>query len=156
LAPVGLIQSIVLLCVVLIGGSIFAGVFYTSPTVQRNRVWLVWGGLNVAATAVNVAALAGTVRAEFLRYAYWHPRLAVVGIGHVVTGLYNWERPQIRRRERPVYVAAGLATFDALAASFGPLTGFVTGTVSVLGGALQLVPIGHDVLADAVLIARQQ
>ncbi|MFT4890495.1 MAG: hypothetical protein ACI9YT_001411 [Halobacteriales archaeon] len=156
LAPVGLIQSIVLLWVVLTGGIIFVGVTYTSPTVRRNRIWLVWGGLNVTATAVNVAALAGTVPAEFLRYSYWHPWLAVMGIGYIVTGLYNWESPQIRRQERLVYVAAGLVTLGMLAASFGPLTGFVTVNVFLLGGALQLVPIGHDVLADAVLIARQQ
>jgi hypothetical protein len=43
-----------------------------------------------------------------------------------------------------------------LAASLGPMRGVVTANVFVLGGVVQLVPIGHDVVADAVLIARQQ
>ncbi|GAB3329348.1 hypothetical protein GCM10027355_35560 [Haloplanus salinarum] len=47
-------------------------------------------------------------------------------------------------------------TLGVLAASLGPLTGFVIANIFVLGGVLQLVPIGHDVIADAVLIARQQ
>jgi hypothetical protein len=156
LAPIGLIQSIVLTWILLTGGIIFVGVTYTAPTVRRNRVWLVWGGLNVAATAVNIAALAGALPAEFLRYGYWHPWLAVMGIGYLVTGLYNWQSPQIRRQERLVYIVTGLVTLGLLAASFGPLRGFVIVNIFVLGGALQLVPIGHDVLADAVLIARSQ
>ncbi len=156
LAPVGVIPSIVLTWVALTGGIIFVGVTYTSPTVRRNRVWVVWGGLNVAATAVNVAALAGTLPAELLAYAYWHPWLAVMGIGYLVTGLYNWQSPQIRLQERYVYIATGLVTLGLLAASLGPLLGFVTANIFVLGGVLQLVPIGHDVLADAVLIARAQ
>lgn len=156
LAPIGLIPSIVLTWVVLTGGIIFVGVTYTAPTVRRNRVWLVWGGLNVAATAVNVAALAGTLPSGLLAYAYWHPWLAAMGLGYLVTGLYNWENPQIRQQERLVYTVTGLVTLGMLAASLGPLTGVVTANVFVLGGVIQLVPIGHDVLADAVLIARQQ
>ncbi|MEF8861899.1 MAG: hypothetical protein V5A40_09100 [Haloarculaceae archaeon] len=156
LAPIGLIPSIVLTWVFLTGGIIFVGVTYTAPTVRRNRVWLVWGGLNVAATAVNVAALAGTLPSGLLAYAYWHPWLAVMGIGYLVTGFYNWESPQIRRQERLVYAATGLVALGLLAASLGPLTGFVIGNIFLLGGVLQLVPIGHDVLADAVLIARRQ
>jgi hypothetical protein len=156
LAPIGLIPSIVLTWVFLTGGIIFVGVTYTAPTVRRNRVWLVWGGLNVAATAVNVAALAGAVPSGLIAYAYWHPWLAVMGIGYLVTGLYNWKSPQIRQQERLVYAATGLVTLGVLVASLGPLTGFVTANIFVLGGVLQLVPIGHDVLADAVLIARQQ
>ncbi len=140
----------------LTGGIIFVGGSYTAPTVRRNRVWLVWGGLNVAATAVNVAALAGTLPSGLLAYAYWHPWLAVMGLGYLVTGLYNWESPQLRRQERLVYAVTGLVTLGMLAASLGPLTGFVTANIFVLGGAIQLVPIGHDVLADAVLIARRQ
>ncbi|MEF8841348.1 MAG: hypothetical protein V5A62_06935 [Haloarculaceae archaeon] len=156
LAPIGLIPSIVLTWVFLTGGIIFVGVTYTAPTVRRNRVWLVWGGLNVAATAVNVAAIAGAVPSDLLAYAYWHPWLAVMGIGYLVTGFYNWESPQIRRQERLVYAATGLVALGLLAASLGPLTGFVIGNIFLLGGVLQLVPIGHDVLADAVLIARRQ
>ena len=156
LAPVGLIQSIVLTWIVLTGGILFVGVTYTAPTVRRNRVWLIWGGLNVVATAINVAALAGTLPSGLLAYAYWHPWLAVMGVGYLVTGLYNWRSPQIRYQERFVYVATGLVTLGLLTASLGPLAGFVTANIFVLGGVLQLVPIGHDVLADAVLIARRQ
>ena len=156
LAPLGLIPSIVITWAVLTGGIIFVGVTYTAPTVRRNRVWLVWGGLNLAATAVNVAALAGALPSGLLAYAYWHPWLAVMGVGYLVTGLYNWKSPQIRRQERLVYAVTGLVTLGVLAASLGPLTGFVTANIFVLGGVLQLLPIGHDVLADAVLIARQQ
>ncbi|MFB6173600.1 MAG: hypothetical protein ABEI39_03065 [Halobacteriales archaeon] len=156
LAPLGVLQSIVLTWIVLTAGIIFVGVTYTAPTVRRNRVWLVWGGLNVAATAVNVVALAGVLPSGLVAYAYWHPWLAVMGIGYLVTALDNRESPQIRRQERLVYAATGLATLGLLGASFGPLTAFVTGNVFVIGGVLQLLPIGHDVLADAVLIARQQ
>ncbi|WP_247005838.1 hypothetical protein [Halorientalis litorea] len=156
LAPVGLIPSIVLTWIGLTGGIIFVGVTYTAPTVRRNRVWLVWGGLNVAATVVNVAAIAGTLPPQLLTYAYWHPWFAVMGTGYLVTGLYNWQSPQIRPQERYVYIATGLVTLGLLAASTGPLLGFVTANVFVLGGVLQLAPIGHDVLADAVLIARAQ
>ncbi|MFT4949772.1 MAG: hypothetical protein ACI9CA_001913 [Natronomonas sp.] len=156
LAPLGLVLSIVVTWVLLTAGVIFVGVVYTAPTVRRNRVWVVWGVLNLAATAVNVAALAGALPTGLLSYAYWHPWLAVMGVGYLVTGLYNWQSPQIRRQERLVYVAAGLVTLGVLAASTGPLTGFVTVNIFLLGGVLQLVPIGHDVLADAVLIARKQ
>jgi hypothetical protein len=156
LAPTGLVSSIVFTWVVLTGGILFVGVTYTAPTVRRNRVWLVWGVLNVAATAVNIAALTGALPTELLRYAYWHPWLAVMGIGYLVTGLYNWSSPQIRRHERLVYGATGLVTLGVLAASLGPLRGSVTANVFLLGGLLQLVPIGYDVLADALLIARQQ
>jgi hypothetical protein len=156
LAPIGLIPSLVVMWAFLTGGIIFVGVTYTAPTVRRNRVWVVWGVLNLAATTVNVAALAGALPSGLLLYAYWHPWLAVMGIGYLVTGLYNWENPQVRKQERLVYVATGLVTLGVLAASFGPMTRFVTANIFVLGGVFQLVPIGHDVVADAVLIARQQ
>lgn len=156
LAPIGPTPSIVLTWLLLTGGILFVGVTYTAPTVRRNRVWLVWGGLNVAATAVNLAALLGALPPEVHRYAYWHPWLAVMGIGYLVTGLYNWQSPQIRRQERLVYIATGLVTLGLLAGSFGPLSGFVLLNIFVIGGVLQLLPIGHDVLADAVLIARRQ
>ncbi len=155
LAPFGLVTSIVLLWVVLTAGIVFVGVTYTAPTVRRNRVWLVWGALNVAATAVNLLALAGVLPADVVVYAYWQPWFAVLGVGYLVTALYNWESPQIRRQERVVYALAGVAALGVLVASFGPFTG-VVGEVFLLGALLQLVPIGHDVVADAVLIARRQ
>ncbi len=156
LAPVGVIPSVVLTWVVLTGGIVFVGVTYTAPTVRRNRVWLVWGGLNVVATAVNVVALTGVLPSGLLVYAYWHPWLAVMGVGYLVTALYNRKSPQIRQQERLVYAATGLVTLGVLAASLGPMRGVVTANVFVLGGVVQLVPIGHDVVADAALIARQQ
>ena len=156
LAPFGLIQSIVAVWIALTVGIVFFGVTYTSPTVRRNRVWLVWGGLNVAATVVNVAALAGVVPSAVLQYAYWHPWLAVLGTGYLVTALYNWESPQIRRQERIVYAVAGVVTLGLLAGSFGPLRAFVTLNIFAIGAVVHLAPIGHDVLADAVLIARRQ
>jgi hypothetical protein len=156
LAPIGLAESIVFTWALLTAGILFVGVTYTAPTVRRNRVWVVWGGLNVAATTVNVAALAGPLPADITVYAYWHPWLAVMGVGYLVTGLYNWESPQIRNQERLVYAATGVVTLGLLAASLGPLTAFVTGNIFLIGGVLQLFPIGHDVLADALLIARQQ
>ncbi|MFC7186511.1 hypothetical protein [Halorubrum yunnanense] len=156
LAPFGLVQSIVAVWILLTVGIVFFGVTYTSPSVRRNRVWLVWGGLNVAATLVNVAALAGVVPSAALQYAYWHPWLAVLGTGYLVTALYNWESPQIRRQERVVYALAGVVTLGLLAGSLGPLRGFVTLNIFAIGAVVHLVPIGHDVLADAVLIARRQ
>lgn len=156
LAPLGLVPSIVLLWVVLTGGIVFVGVTYTAPTVRRNRVWLVWGALNVAATAVNLLALAGLLPADLVVYAYWQPWFVVLGVGYLVTAGYNWESPQIRRQERLVYALAGVAALGVLVASLGPFTAAVTRNVFLLGAALQLVPIGHDVIADAVLIARRQ
>ena len=156
LAPFGLVQSIVALWIVLTIGIVFFGVTYTSPTVRRNRVWLFWGGLNVAATVVNIAAIAGVVPSAVLQYAYWHPWLAVLGTGYLVTALYNWESPQIRRQERVVYAVFGVVTLGLLAGSLGPLRAFVTLNIFAIGATVHLVPIGHDVLADAVLIARRQ
>ncbi len=156
LAPLGPIRSIVVTWAVLTAGIILVAVVYTAPTVRRNRVWLVWAGLNVAATAVNLAALAELLPPGAAVYGYWHPWFAVIGVGYLVTGLYNWENPQLRRQERLVYVASGVATLGVLAAGVGPLSEFVLANLFVLGGAVQLVPIGFDVLADAALIARRQ
>jgi hypothetical protein len=156
LAPLGLIPSIVFLWVALTGGIVFVGVTYTAPTVRRNRVWLVWGGLNVAATGVNLIAVAGLLPVDLLVYAYWQPWFVVLGVGYLVTAGYNRENPQIRRQERLVYALAGVAALGVLVASLGPFTAAVTANVFVLGAVLQLAPIGHDVIADAVLIARRQ
>ncbi|QWC20330.1 hypothetical protein [Halorubrum sp. 2020YC2] len=156
LAPFGLVQSIVAVWIVLTAGIVFFGVTYTSPTVRRNRVWLIWGGLNVAATVVNVGALVGVVPPAVERYAYWHPWLAAIGIGYLITALYNWESPQIRQQERVVYAVTGVATLGLLAGSLGPLRAFVTLNIFAIGAVVHLVPIGHDVLADAALIARRQ
>lgn len=156
LAPLGTVPSIVLLWVFLTAGIVFVGVTYTAPTVRRNRVWLVWGSLNVAATAVNVVALAGLLPPDLVVYAYWQPWFVVLGVGYLATAFDNLASPQIRRQERVVYALAGVAALGALVAGLGPLTGAVVGNVFLIGAVLQLVPIGHDVLADAVLIARRQ
>ncbi len=156
IAPFGLIESIVAVWIALTVGIVLFGIAYTAPTVRRNRVWLVWGGLNVAATLINVAALAGIVPSSGIQYAYWHPWLVVLGVGYLVTALYNRDSPQIRRRERMVYAGAGVASLGLLVGSFGPLRAVVTLNVFVIGGLLHLVPMGYDVVADAVLIARRQ
>lgn len=156
LTPTGLITSIVSVWAVLTVGIILVGVTYTAPTVRRNRVWVVWGGLNVTATAVNAAALAGLLPAGWLVYAYWHPWFAVMGLGYLATGIDNWESPQVRKQERIVYIATGTVALGLLVTSLGPLRGFVTAKLFAIGGALQLFPIGYDVLADAVLIARRR
>jgi hypothetical protein len=156
LAPFGLVTTIVLLWVVLTVGIVFVGVTYTAPTVRRNRVWVLWGALNVAATAINLLALARVLPADLVVYAYWQPWFAVFGIGYLATAFSNWESPQLRRQERVVYALAGVAALGVLGASVGPLTGAIVANVFLLGALLQLVPIGHDVLADAVLIARRQ
>jgi hypothetical protein len=156
LAPLGLVPTIVLLWVVLTGLLVFIGVTYTAPTVRRNRVWLVWGGLNVAATVTNLVALAGLLPSGLVIYAYWQPWFAVLGVGYLATALDNWESPQLRRRERLVYGATGVATLALLAGSLGPLAALVRTNLFVLGGLLHLLPIGYDVFADTLMIARRQ
>ena len=156
LAPLGPIRSIVAAWAVLTAGTILLAVAYAAPTVGRTRVWLVWAGLSVAATAVNLAALAELLPPGVALYGYWHPWFAVIGVGYLVTGLDDWGNPQLRRRERLVYAASGVATLGLLAAGIGPLSRVVLANLFVLGGAVQLVPIGFDVLADAVRIARRR
>lgn len=156
LAPLGPIRSIVTTWAVLTAGIILVAAVYAAPTVGRTRVWLVWAGLSVAATAVNLAALAELLPPGVALYGYWHPWFAVIGVGYLVTGLSNWNDPQLRRRKRLVYAASGVATLGLLAAGVGPLSRVVLANLFVLGGAVQLVPIGFDVLADTVRIARRQ
>lgn len=155
-APFGLVNSIVLLWVVLTAGIVFVGVTYTAPTVRRNRVWVVWGVLNIAATAVNLAAVGGLLPADLVLYAYWHPWFVVLGVGYLATALVNRSSPQVRRRERVVYGVVGVVTLAVLAGSLGPLSAVVRRNVFLIGGALGLAPMAYDVLADAILIARRQ
>lgn len=155
LAPLGPITSIVGLWLVLTIGIVAIGIVYTAPTVRRNRVWIVWGVLNLAATVVNLAAVAGALPLEWLRYAYWHPWFAVIGVGYVVTAVDNWGSPQLRYQERLVYGISGVATLGLLGLTVASPTVLFGAQVFLIGGVIQLVPIGHDVLADAVLIARR-
>jgi len=156
LAVIGLVESIVLTWAVLTAGIAFVGVTYTAPTVRRNRVWLVWGGLNLTATAINLVALAGILPAGATAYAYWHPWLAVMGVGYLATGLVDRSNPQIRERERTVYAAGGLTALGVLAASVLRPPAVVVGNPFLVGGLLHLAPIGYDVFADAALIAGRQ
>lgn len=156
LAPLGLVPSVVLTWVVLTGGIVFVGLRYAAPSVRYNRVWVVWGGLNLAATGINLLALADLLPGELVVYAYWQPWFVVFGIGYLVTAVLDPASPQIRREERVVYAASGLAAFGLLAVSTGPLAGFVIGNVFVLGALLQLAPIGFDVVADGALVVRRQ
>ncbi|PSQ21549.1 hypothetical protein BRD04_06130 [Halobacteriales archaeon QS_9_67_17] len=155
-APFGIIISITLLWAGLTAGIVFIGVTYTVPTVRRTHVWLVWGALNLLATAVNLLAVAGLLPVELAAYGYWHPWFAVIGLGYLVTGMYKWESPQLRRQERIVYALSGVATLGLLAVTVGGVSLVVARNVFVVGGLVQLLPIGYDVLADAVLIARRQ
>ncbi len=156
LAPFGLVPSIVGIWVLLTVGIVFVGITYTAPTVRRNRVWLVWGALNVLATVVNLIALAGGLPSSLLAYAYWHPWIAVLGIGYLVTAVDNWQSPQIRRQERLVYAASGIGALLVLLVSITAAPPVIVGYPFVIGGVLHLFPIGYDVMADALLIARRQ
>lgn len=156
IAPFGPVASIVGLWLVLTIGIVIVGVVYTAPTVRRNRVWIVWGVLNLAATVVNLVAVAGVLPIEWVRYAYWHPWFAAIGLGYVVTALDNWKNPQLRYQERLVYGISGVVTLGLLGLSVTSPTVLSGATVFLVGGIVQLVPIGHDVLADAVLITRRQ
>jgi hypothetical protein len=156
LAPVGPVLSVVALWAVLTAGIVFIGVAYTAPTVRRNRVWMVWGVLNLGATLVNVVAVAGVLPPSLAVYGYWHPWFLAIGLGYLATAFDNWESPQLRKQERIVYALGGAATLLLLAVSVLGVTSLVLANVFLVGGAIQLVPIGHDVVADAVLVARRQ
>lgn len=153
LAPVGVVASIVGLWLVLTVVVFAVGVGYTAPTVRRNRVWLVWGAVTGVATAVNLLALAGWLPAEVAAYGYWHPWFGAVGVGYLVTAGYDWGNPQLRRGERLVYAAAGVATLAF--AAVGVAQFLAATTVFAAGAAAHLLPIGFDVGADLVLILRR-
>lgn len=155
-APFGPVASIVGLWLVLTVGIVVIGIAYTAPTVRRNRVWIVWAVLNLAATVINLVAVAGVLPPEWLRYAYWHPWFAVIGVGYLVTAADNWESPQLRRQERAVYGLSGLVTLGLLGMATLSPTVLAGADLFLVGGVIQLLPIGHDVFADAVLIASRQ
>jgi hypothetical protein len=163
LAPFGLVESIVLLWVVLTAGIVAIGVRYTAPTVRRNRIWLVWAGLNASATVINVAAIAGwlpglveglPLSSELVGLGYWRPWFLAIGIGYVATALYDWDNPQLRRGERLVY---GLSGVGALSVLLGwPVElGLFGAELFVVGGLLHVLPMGFDVFADVALILRR-
>jgi hypothetical protein len=163
LAPFGFYESIVALWVVLIAILVAVGVAYTAPTVRRNRIWLVWAGLNVSAVTVNVATLAGwfpgpvadvPVLGDTLGSGYWQPWFLALGVGYLATALYNWSNPQIRKSERVVYGLGGLTCLLILSPWF-PTTELYPTRLFLVGGLLHVIPMGFDVLADIVLILRR-
>jgi len=162
LAPFGLIRSIVALWVLLTAGIVIVGVGYTAPTVRRNRIWLVWAGLNATAVGINLLAVAGQFPGPFanvplvsdsLGLGYWQPWFVVLGLGYLSTALYNWSNPQLRRSERAVYaVGGGVALIAVSPWVWTPTPG---ANLFVVGGLLHVVPMGYDVAADLALIIRQ-
>lgn len=163
LAPLGLVESVVALWVVLTAAIVAVGVVYTAPTVRRNRIWLVWAGLNASAVAVNLAAVAGVfpgpaagvpLVADFLGRGYWRPWFLALGLGYLATAFYNWSNPQLRRSERIVYALGGVACLAAL--SPWPLSLPLFGPeLFLIGGLLHILPMGFDVAADIVLIVER-
>lgn len=163
LAPFGLFESIVGLWIVLTAAIVAVGVRYTAPTVRRNRIWLVWAGLNGSAVAVNALALAGLypsavasapVVGDLLGNGYWRPWFTALALGYLTTAGYNPSNPQLRRGERVVYALAGVACLAVLSPwlfttpLFGP-------ELFLVGGVLHLLPMGFDVVADVALILRR-
>lgn len=96
-------------------------------------------------------ALTGSLAPSLRVYGYWHPWMAVFGGGYLVTALSDWGDLQVRRPERVVYLAAGVASLAVLAVSFR--TAVLVPYLFAVGGVLHLVPIGFDVGLDAVLFA---
>jgi hypothetical protein len=163
LAPFGLLESIVALWVVLTVAIVAVGVVYTAPTVRRNRIWLVWAGLNTSAIGINIAAVAGwfpgplrgaPLVADLLGFGYWRPWFLALGLGYLATALYSWSNPQLRKGERVVYALGGVACLLVLSPwpSVVPLFGT---NLFLVGGLLHVTPMGFDVAADVVLILRR-
>lgn len=163
LARFGLIESIVWLWIGLTVGIVGVGVRYTAPVVRRNRIWLVWAGLNTSAVAVNLIAVGGwfpgpredvpLVR-EILGAGYWQPWFLALGVGYLATGLYDWSNPQLRKSERIVYALAGVTALLCLT-PWLPVTPLSGTELFLAGGLLHVVPMGFDVAADLVLILRR-
>jgi hypothetical protein len=163
LAPFGLEESIVALWVVLTAAIVAVGVGYTAPTVRRNRIWLVWAGLNTSAVLINITVVAGwfpgpvadvPLVGEVLGLGYWQPWFLALGLGYLATGLYNWSNPQIRKSERVVYAVGGIACL-AILSPWSPVEPLFGPTLFLVGGVLHIVPMGFDVVSDIVLIIRR-
>ncbi|MCQ4333743.1 hypothetical protein KM295_09675 [Natronomonas sp. F2-12] len=163
LAPFGFLESVVLLWIALTAGIVVVGTVYTAPTVRRNRIWLVWAGLNASAVSINIAAILGLFPgplqgepfvADFLGSGYWRPWYLVLGLGYLSTAFYNWSNPQLRRSERAVYALGGVACLAVLS-PWPSLPQPVGVELFLLGGLLHTIPMGFDVIADIVLIVRR-
>lgn len=156
LAPFGVLQSIVALWVVLTAAIVTVAVVYTAPTVRRNRIWLVWAGLNASAIGVNTAAIVGWFSDPLflLGLGYWQPWFLALGIGYLATALYNWSNPQLRKGERAVYALAGIVCL-VLVSPWPSVVSLVGAKLFLIGGLLHVVPMGFDVAADIGLIFRR-
>ncbi len=163
LAPLGLLESIVGLWLVLTIGIVAVGVIYTAPTVRQNHIWLVWAALNASAVTVNITAVAGWFPGPLdtvplvdtlLGLGYWRPWFLALGIGYLATAFYRWENPQLRRGERVVYALGGAACLAALAPGLFNVATLGAG-LFLVGGLVHLIPMGFDVFADIVLILRR-
>ncbi|MFB6177279.1 MAG: hypothetical protein ABEI99_09090 [Halobaculum sp.] len=163
LAPFGFLESIVVLWIVLTAAIVAVGVVYTAPTVRRNRIWLVWAGLNASAVSINIAAILGwfprslldvPLVTAFLGFGYWRPWFLVLGLGYLATAVYNWSNPQLRKSERVVYALSGV-TCLAILSPWPSLPPLVGPELFLIGGLLHTIPMGFDVAADIALIMRR-
>ena len=163
LAPFGFLKSIIVLWIVLTAAIVAVGTVYTAPTVRRNRIWLVWAGLNASAISINIAAVLGLfpgslqgepLVTDFLGFGYWRPWFLVLGLGYLSTAFHNWSNPQLRRSERAVYALGGVASL-AILSPWPSLPSPAGVELFLLGGLLHTIPMGLDVIADIVLIVRQ-
>jgi len=127
-SPFGLLESIVLLWLVLTAGIVAVGVTYTAPTVRRNRIWLVWAGLNTSAAAINVAAVAGYFPGPF------------GGVGIVAVGV-TYTAPTVRRN-RIWLVWAGLNT-SAAAINVAAVAGYFPGPFGGVGIVQEFLGFGY-------------
>ncbi len=158
LSPFGLLETIVALWVVLTAAIVAVGWFTTTPGVRRTDAWAVWGVLNLIATGVNAlavaqqAGVAETLPSDLVQFAFWHPWLAVFGGGYLITALLNRGDRGVRRVERVVYAAAGVASLVVLAVAFaqGPASPLALQYPFHVGAVLHLAPIGFDLAYDSL------
>lgn len=163
ITPFSFLESVVVLWIGLTTAIVAVGTVYTAPTVRRNRIWLVWAGLNASAVSVNIAAVLGIfpgpvqgtpIVADLLGYGYWRPWFLALGIGYFATAFYNWSNPQLRRNERAVYALGGVACLAVLS-PWPSLPSLAGAELFLLGGLVHTIPMGFDVIADIALIIRQ-
>jgi hypothetical protein len=158
LSPFGLFESVVGLWAVLTLAIVAVGWFGTAPTVRSNDAWVVWGVLNLIATGVNVlgvldvTGVLDTLPATLVRYAFFHPWLAVFGGGYLITALLNRGSRGVRRVERAVYAGGGVVSLLVLAVAFagGESSALPVEYAFLVGAVLHLVPIGFDLWYDAL------
>lgn len=89
------ILYIVLIWAVMFALVILSGIFYTAKHVRSENLWIIWGGLNIFALAVNVLAIADLIPDSLVIYAYWHPWLLSIGLGYAFTVILGWNDRRI-------------------------------------------------------------